>query len=61
MSGLMKWPGSRSRRKAPREWLKYVPDNELEVLMALVDLGSLPPDAQGLYGAIRDCAEAERP
>ena len=53
---LMKWPGSR-RRKAPGEWVKHVPDDEIEVLMALVDLGSLPSDAQHLYAEIRTRAE----
>ena len=59
MSGLMKWPGSRSRRKAPREWLKHVPDAELEVLMALVDLGSLPSDTALLYQETQARAETK--
>lgn len=53
---LMKWPGR--RRTAPRAgWLKHVPDNELEVLIALADLGTLPPDAQLLYADIQTRAE----
>ena len=52
----MKWPGR--RRTAPRAgWLKHVPDNELEVLIALAELGTLPPDAQLLYADIQTRAE----
>ncbi len=53
---LMQWPGR--RRKAPRSgWLKHVPDDELDVLMALLDLDSLPPEAQRLFAEIRTHAE----
>lgn len=53
---LMKWPGR--RRTAPRAgWFKHVPDNELEVLIALADLGTLPADAQLLYADIQTRAE----
>lgn len=53
---LMQWPGR--RRKASKSgWLKHIPDNELEVLIALADLDSLPPEAQRLYADIQTRAE----
>ena len=53
---MMKWPGKR-RKTAIADWLKFATDKELEVLIALADLGTLPPEAQSLFAEIQTRAE----